>query len=224
MNNTNASNPFFQRSKDAAVRTMTTGRSSTGSFGSCAPALPGGICLSGMETGKRHTTASGAGPKTERLSRSCGTSRASSTLRVVSTGASSTWTAPLCRPLGLLLAGRTMVKRGPNRTRRRRRPGARLRPRRVLDQDPPAYRPTRPPAWGRPVSRSAPRGGLLRRSNGSGVGAPSPRKTAEATRSGCRRPGLRCRLDPTLALRPRHRVGNPGPQRPPRRPWATANL
>jgi hypothetical protein len=48
-----------------------------------------------------------------------------------------------------------------------------------------------------------------------------PRKRPEAAQG---RSGLRCRLDPALALRQRHRVGDPGPQRPPRGPWTPTNL
>ncbi len=48
-----------------------------------------------------------------------------------------------------------------------------------------------------------------------------PRQRPEAAQG---RSGLRCRLDPSLALRQRHRVGDPGPQRPPRGPWTPTNL
>ncbi|WP_146110020.1 transposase [Salinibacter sp. 10B] len=86
------------------------------------------------------------------------------------------------RPLGPLRADRTTIKRGSNRARRGSRPGARLRPRRVLHQDPSTYRPARPPAGSNPVSRSAPRVSLLHRPDERSIGpsAPRPRKRPEA--------------------------------------------
>ncbi|MCS3684276.1 hypothetical protein GGP76_001623 [Salinibacter ruber] len=88
--------------------------------------------------------------------------------------------------------GRTIVKRGPNQARRRNRTCPWLQSRRVLHQDPSAYRPARPPAWGRPVGRSAPRVSLLHRPDERSIGPSAPRKTAEASRSGRWRSGLRC--------------------------------
>ncbi len=110
----------------------------------------------------------------------------SSTQRVASTGLSSMWIARLFRPLGPLRADPRASKRGPNRARRRCRPSPRIRPRWVLHQDPPAHRSARPSVGSGPVSRSAPRGGLLHRSHERSIGPSAPRTTAEAPRSGPR--------------------------------------
>jgi transposase len=44
---------------------------------------------------------------------------------------------------------------------------------------PPALRPARPPAWGRPIGRSAPRVGLLHRPDERGIGPSVPRTTTQ---------------------------------------------
>jgi hypothetical protein len=95
-------------------------------LGQSAPALPGGICLSGMAVGGPPMTASDAGPKMARSNRPHGTCRASSTLKDLSIGASWASVALSCGPLGPPLADRWVTQRVPNRARRRRRPGARL--------------------------------------------------------------------------------------------------
>ena len=223
-NSTSVSSIFFQRSKAAAVRTTSTERSSTASSGSCAPVLPGGMYPSGMATGRPSTTGSDAGPKTARSNRLFVTSKANSTQRAASTGASSMWIAPSCRPPGPPLVVQTMIKRGPNQGRRRRRTGARLQPGWVLYEDPSAYRPARPPAGSRPIGRSASRVGLLRRSDGRGVGSSPQRTAAEAPRGSCGRSSLRCRLDPAVVHGQRDRVSNPDPQGHPRGPRSPTNL
>ncbi len=222
--NTSVSNLFFQRSKVAVVRTTTTERSSTASSGSCVRGHPGEICPSDTETGRLFTTASGAGQKMARLSRSCGICKGSSMPKAVLTGASSTWTAPSFKPLGPLRVGRTTVKRGSNRARRGNRTGARLRPGRLLNQDPLAHRSARPSARSSPVGRPAPRGGLLHRPDERSIDPSAPRTAAEASGRRCWRSGLRCRLDPALARGKGHRVSDSGPQRPPRRTWTPADL
>ncbi len=186
MSSMSVSNTSCRRLKDEAVRTMTTGKSSMASSGSSGQGHPGGICLSGTATGKQSMIGSGAGPKMAPLSRLYGTSRASSTLKAASTGLSSTWTAPLSRPLGPPLAGPTMIKKGPNRARRGCRPSPRIWPRRVLHQDPSAHRSARPSAGSSPVGGSASRVSLLRRSGERGIGPSASRTTAEAPRSGPR--------------------------------------
>ncbi len=47
---------------------------------------------------------------------------------------------------------------------------------------PPANRPTRPPAWRRPVSRSTPRGGLLHRLDRRGIDPSASRPTPRGAR------------------------------------------
>ncbi len=220
----NASNTSCRKLRDVVVRTTITGRSSTESSGSSDREHLGGICPSGMETGKRCTTDSDAGPKMVLLSRSYGIFKGNSTQRAVSIGASSMWIAPSYRPPEPPLADQTMIKRGPKQAGRRRRPGARLQPRWVLYKDTLAYRPTRPPSGSRPVGRAAPRVGLLHRPNERSIGPP-PKRTAPQTPRGSRwRPWLRRCLDPPLARRTRHRVGHPGSQGCSRRPWAPTNL
>jgi hypothetical protein len=171
---------------------------------------------------------SDAGPKTARLSRLCGTYRVSLKLRAASIGVSWARTAPLCRPLVPPLAGRTTVK--GDRTRRDEGVGPALGygpvgpARWVLYRDPPADGLAGPPAGNGPVSWSAPRVGLLHRPDRRSIGPSALRTASEATRSGPSGSSLRCRLDPAVVRGQRHRVSDTGPKRPPRRPWAPADL
>jgi hypothetical protein len=168
---------------------------------------PGGTFPSAMATGGSPMIVSVVGQRMGRLSRSCAICEGSSMLRVESTEDSSTPTARLCKLPAPLQVGQTTIKRGPDPTRSGRSKSCfRVRSGRVLHQDPPAYRPAGPSGLGGAYGRAAPRDDLLYDLMDQ-VALPT-RAAQKAPAGGCWRPGLRCRLDPTVVLRSKHRVGD----------------